>query len=288
MPTLDEKVAADKAAQLAAIEAAKTETVDRRQQIAEQFENQPNTIDGVPVDASGQPVQAQTTEPAQTTTETTEPPQDTSKPSETEAQKAERFKRERVARKAAEKRAADAEAKLAAIEAGDANQLNDEVITRKAKELAQRKAQEDRNAEFNRQCDEIAIAGKAIPDFMDAVEELNDTLGGFVNAAPIYDAAYEFGATEAAKMVHYLGENPEEAVKLSKMTYAKQGAAIFKLHAKLNPPVVVPVKQVSKAAPPVNPVGGNSVAAPEADMMKMSFDEFMAQQNKRKWASMGR
>jgi hypothetical protein len=121
-----------------------------------------------------------------------------------------------------------------------------------------RKAEEHTKA-FNAECAKVAdIGGKEFPDFSDALrtlwsvtEGLDDRGGMTPQAVSLIEAAIE--TEKAHQVLHYLGKNPDEAMKISAMTDAKRGVAIAKIAAKLEAP-----KPISKAPPPISPVGGSA------------------------------
>lgn len=254
MPTLDERIAADNAA----LESARDTT--------------PQTVVSAPeaiLEARPHPeYDAPDTETAETVETAPEAPQEAVKEPEkaVEETNADRFKRERLARKAAERKAAEYQAQIAAIQAGQPGALDEATVMARAEQIATAKA-------FDAQCDKIATDGaKAFPDFQEALRDLWDAMNCPPNQlhVPLIEAAIEAG--EPHKILHYLGTNPDEAERLATMPLHRQAVAIAKLAAKLTP--AEPVKPVSKAPAPLNTVTATSTAPVERDMMKMGFADY--------------
>ena len=91
-------------------------------------------------------------------------------------------------------------------------------------------------------------------------------------------------------LAYYLGKNREEAVRISEMTVAQQGAALARLEVKIsNAP---PVKKTSSAPAPISPVNPRGSASVEYDTTdprsvgKMSASEWIERENKREMAAL--
>lgn len=260
MSTLDEQIAADTAAQIEAIDQARTESVNLGLQVP--FADPPETV----TEPSEQKAETETA------TDATEAVKEAPEPSETDNEDSdvERFKRVRREATEAKRRTRELEARLAAIEAGDPNAIDSEALNQRAAQMASEKL-------FNDECDKIAVQGKkAFPDFNEALTELWSTLGQFHPA--LVEAAIEAG--EPHKLLHFLGTNTDEAERIANLPAARQGVALAKIAQKLNAPP--PPKPVSKAPPPITPVSGATSPPIETDIMKLSFAEFEKQEQKKR------
>jgi len=144
--------------------------------------------------------------------------------------------------------------------------------------------------EFNRETGKVLSSGKkAFPDFLEKVEafksaalDSSDPQGtakyqGIVSA--IMEAAEgDYGVS--AKIIHALGEDPERAEELAKMSPTKLGSELAKL-ASAEPPEAI--SRVPKAPSAV--VGGRGVASLPIDptdparASKLSMADWMARRN---------
>lgn len=134
----------------------------------------------------------------------------------------------------------------------------DELVTKRAAELAQQQAIHERGASVARVAEEI------FPDWKVAIQTL-DALG-------ITDSQVQslLGMEDAHKVIYSLGKNPEEAERILSLPPIQQGRELEKLASK---PVPVPApRAVSKAPAPITPVDGASAA--EVDPSKMSMEEW--------------
>lgn len=109
---------------------------------------------------------------------------------------------------------------------------------------------------------------------------------------PITDAMAEVirNSDMGTDLAYYLGKNQEEAVRISEMTVAQQGAALARLEAKLlNAP---PVKKTSTAPAPISPINTRGSASADYDTTdprsvgKMSASEWIERENKRELAAL--
>jgi len=109
---------------------------------------------------------------------------------------------------------------------------------------------------------------------------------------PITDAMAEVirNSDMGTDLAYYLGKNQEEAVRISEMTVAQQGAALARLEAKLiNAP---PVKKTSNAPAPISPINTRGSASVDYDTTdprsvgKMSASEWIERENKRELAAL--
>ena len=96
--------------------------------------------------------------------------------------------------------------------------------------------------------------------FDEVASDLDEAFGGLTDRSgkptPAMEAVFE--ADEPAKVIEYLAdpENLEEAERISRMGPVQAGKAIAKLEAKLSTQKPKPKAEVSKAAPPLEPVSG--------------------------------
>jgi hypothetical protein len=132
-----------------------------------------------------------------------------------------------------------------------------------AQELAKRDAEAAERA-FVERCNKIYQDGSSeFQDFPDAVAQLNSA---GVMDREFLDSVLETDAP--AKVLHHLGSNPEEAMRIAALPPKKQVLELDRLAAKVAKP---PAREVSKTPAPVNPLAGAAKAAfdpnsPDADM----------------------
>lgn len=190
-------------------------------------------------------------------------------------------KTERDARLAAEANSAELLAQISkpgAVETPPANKpaVTEEEIERRVAEKAELLA---RANEFNRACNDIVETGKK--EFTATWDEAVKNLG--LVGAIGKDVAPDFLETaielkNPAKILHYLGQNLEEAEKIAKLPPKRMAMEMARVEALLNapPPAPAPVV-VSNAPAPVIPVGG--AAKPgnlSIDDPNLSGEEWMA------------
>lgn len=133
--------------------------------------------------------------------------------------------------------------------------------------------------------------------FHEKVESARDKYDDFMTVAfnpdiPITTAMLEIirDSDAGTDLAYYLGKNREEAVRISEMTVAQQGAALARLEVKIsNAP---PVKKTSSAPAPISPVNPRGSASVEYDTTdprsvgKMSASEWIERENKREMAAL--
>lgn len=210
------------------------------------------------------------------------------KPEKTEAERvAERMER-RIGRKTAEayeaKARADAyEKRVAELEArlgvsGESRRANDvdinSVVAARAQEIVQARAVQDKS-------NEIVRVGKSLDGFESAIAELGTELPLFdehdrptVFMSALLDADVE--TKDAARILHYLGKNPEEAAEFVRLTATQIGRRIGQLQTKLGSG---PKTQTSGAPQPLKTV--NSAGYVEKDPSEMTDAEWYAWSRKR-------
>lgn len=133
--------------------------------------------------------------------------------------------------------------------------------------------------EFNAQANTAYEAGKAkYDDFDDAIGTLRD-VGAMTQ--PLVEAALATG--EAPAVLHYLGNDPDEAARISSLSAVRMGVELAKIATKLSTPKN---PKISSAPAPINPLGGTT--KPEIDITdpKLSMAEYVARraQQGAKWA----
>ena len=177
--------------------------------------------------------------------------------------------RKRNARIHAEKRAAERErrnleAQLKQMQSGQpAEESDDQRIQRLA---AQQVAQQ----RLNDMALSIAEAGrKEFADFDEACKVM-----GEIGATHQMVEACAEASTNPARVWHYLGNNPDEAERIARMSPHQAGVAIAKVAHKLEQ-----VKSVSKAPPPVKPLQARNktIVAPEEE----DIDVWMRKEDER-------
>lgn len=125
--------------------------------------------------------------------------------------------------------------------------------------VEQRATEQRQQETFNAQCDEVFDAGtKEFPDFEASLGNFR-TLGGLSPA--LIEAAIETDA--AAKVLHYLGKNLEEAETILKLSPARMGAAVAKLASKVS--AAPPPKPVTKAPAPIKPLASTSTVSDDQE-----------------------
>lgn len=136
-------------------------------------------------------------------------------------------------------------------------------------------AQRDQSARTQAaQSVQATAAQKATKLFQDA-----ESLGGFdrdeFTELPISDAVRDaiLDSDVGGKLIHHLGQNPQEAQRIANLPAARQAAEIGKLEMKLSTPV-----KTSKAPEPIKPIGGGK--SPSYDIASASIDDHIAARKK--------
>lgn len=123
--------------------------------------------------------------------------------------------------------------------------------------------------EFNRQCNEVATAGRtAFPDFEDRVRVLQSlvTPGDSGEAAAyteLLSAAIETG--EGAKLLHELGGDPDEAERLLRLSPRRMAVELTRKAAVLAAAAPTNITQAPKPITAVNNRGGSRIAIDPTD-----------------------
>lgn len=105
---------------------------------------------------------------------------------------------------------------------------------------------------FNERCDKSFEDGQAAhADFKEAVDTLN---AAGAMSSELIEAALETGV--AHEVLYRLGKDPDQAVKLSKMSPVKLAMEIGKLAGEVQKPA--PARPISQAPAPIVPVNGTA------------------------------
>jgi hypothetical protein len=136
----------------------------------------------------------------------------------------------------------------------------------------QRAAQALRQREkFDEGCNTTFEQGvKDFPDFQERMREFTH-LGGLPN--DFIEDVLEAG--NAHKVLHHLGGDLDEASRIMRLPARARAVALTRLSDKLGAPKPPPA--LSKAPPPIDPVGGRGRV--DSDPDKMSTDEWMRRRN---------
>ena len=141
----------------------------------------------------------------------------------------------------------------------------DALVEKKAAEKIQAEEQGRLVAEFNERCNSVkAIGDKEYPDFEVAVTKLK--------AAGVTDYIFLDAVTafdEAPQLIHHLGQNPDDAIRIRKMSAPRMAAELAKLATKmpeLPSKAAKAAKPASNAPAPVTRIGGTGTpGAPSLD-----------------------
>ncbi len=136
----------------------------------------------------------------------------------------------------------------------------DREVERRASARVEAERAQSQAADFNAECNRVFEAGKKdYPDFAEVLPTLWGAMDAIRSngslspeAVSLIEAAIETGKPQ--QVLHHLGKNPDEAVRITGLpSEAKRAAAVVRLAASLDQP-----KQVSKTPPPLAPVGGQA------------------------------
>ena len=160
------------------------------------------------------------------------------------------------------------EAENAALKAGhkpDQPNMTDAEINRRAAELAAANR-------FNEQCNNIAEKGKRdFPTFDGALANLRavGALGDNANPAFLHAVAE---LPEAHKLLHHLGNNPDEAARINALPPLKMAIELAKIETEISAPKVKPVSKAPAPIIPINASGGNTsdLSSPDISMEEFS------------------
>ena len=125
---------------------------------------------------------------------------------------------------------------------------------------------------LNEKADALLKAGKKIDGFDEAVRTLREEVkftDGQGRVTPFLEALLE--SDNPARLVKYLGDNPDEAADLENLTPAKLGRQLAKLENTLEQESKV---KVSKAPPPIEPITGAG-SHTQVNLKTASMDEYV-------------
>lgn len=157
------------------------------------------------------------------------------------------------------------ESENAALKAGQkAEVLPDAEIQRRAAELAAINR-------FNEQCNQIAEKGKKdLSNFDGALANLRavGALGENSNPAFLQTIAE---LPDAHKLLHHLGNNPDEAARINSLPALKMAIELAKIETQITTPQH---RSISKAPAPIVPVTGNGGSSGDLSDPAISMEEF--------------
>jgi hypothetical protein len=116
-----------------------------------------------------------------------------------------------------------------------------------ASEVGRIAAQQIEMARFNAACDDVADHGASVfKDFDSAVQNFQ-SIGGPPPA--LLEAVTALGKEDGARVFYDLGMNPDEAMRLARLSPARMAVEVAKMAARPAAP-----KPVSKVPPPITPI----------------------------------
>ncbi|MGH7186489.1 MAG: hypothetical protein ACREIB_09485, partial [Pseudomonadota bacterium] len=134
---------------------------------------------------------------------------------------------------------------------------------------------------LNEKADKALKSGAKLSGFTEAVSALREEVS-FADRSgritPFLEAVLD--ADDPARVIHYLGQNPDEAAEFADLSPAQLGRRLEKLETRL----AQDGKAKSKAPAPIEPIGG--ARAKTGDLQSMSMDDYVAHRRKQKaaWA----
>lgn len=183
----------------------------------------------------------------------------------------------------AERRAQEAEAKLAAQTIPAAQQQP----SPQAPDFKTAVSAEARKMLYDNECNKVWAKGNTeFADFAPAVQTLNQALGGLPQ--DFIEAAIETG--DAPRVLYELSKDINKAAGILLLgSPAKMAVAVTKFAESLAKPAAAPKKSVSGAPEPISgSVGGNVAAPASLENEGLSMKEWIAQRNKELKARSGR
>ncbi|WP_426111032.1 hypothetical protein [Massilia sp. PWRC2] len=158
---------------------------------------------------------------------------------------------------------------IARFQAGDQSEANPNDVRSLVQQEAQKMVAEQ---SFNESCNRVHAQGvKEFPDFDAALANLH-MVGmnrDFLELATTSDAG--------AKLLHYLGNDLDEAARITALSPVQMARELTKLEYKLGQPVAA--KPVSKAPAPVKPIGANG-STDTGLRDDLPLDEWLRRRNK--------
>lgn len=154
------------------------------------------------------------------------------------------------------------------------NEPSDDIETK-----AEAKAREIlRTQTLNEKAAATLKAGKKIEGFSEALETLREEVA-FTDAkqrvTPFFEALLD--ADNPARVIHYLGQNPDEAAEFEGLTPTQIGRRLAKLESKLDGDAKA---KTSSAPPPLKPVRGTAPDTGGLDDPGLSDDEWIRRREK--------
>jgi len=112
-------------------------------------------------------------------------------------------------------------------------------------------------------------------EFAESVRLMNESFGQ-QNIPYVIETIVDL--PEPARLIQYLGDNPDIADQMAALPPHRLGAALAREAAKLANPKP---RQVSKVPPPIRPISTQASSEPEGDMEKMSMEQLAKMWDKR-------
>ncbi|AZS78788.1 hypothetical protein ELS24_10235 [Achromobacter spanius] len=194
--------------------------------------------------------------PAQAEPENPEGTADQQKPELTQAEREARALKRRVDRLTREKYQTQAELQQLrqrpAEPQADASQLTEQEINRRAVQVAEAKAVNDR-------CNEIARVGaKEFPDFMDKFAELSADIPTFTKDGPTPFMEAILDSDSPAALLHHIASNPDLADELADLSPRQQVRRLALIERDMGAKEAPP--KTSSAPKPIQPVKPTATA----------------------------
>lgn len=239
-----------------------------------------------PAPSAAEPAEQAKTEPGQPAAEQTDAGQG-DKDGKPKSRFQERIDRLTAEKRAAEARAAAAEARLNKY--GQPIVIPQDVSFEEQEELRLQKVlrrQQAESAAEEVQQERVAAVEKRRQMFEAKVESVADRMPDLVekfSSVPCSDFAADFisESERGAEIAYYLGSNPHEAVRLAQLPDTRQAVELARLEAKLQ--AAPQVRKTSAAPNPPPTVGGGASAGPKAPH-EMSDEEYSAWYRERQTA----
>ena len=149
--------------------------------------------------------------------------------------------------------------------------------------LAQQMAQQMREQEtLQASVKKVMSEGQKLAGFDEACNTVNEEIAFYENGRPtaFLDAVMDSDAP--AKLLHYLGSNPDLAAELADLKPAQLGRRIERIEAQMNAKPAG--KPVSNAPAPAKPIGASRSQGSPENMSQAEYEAFRKSQGAR-WAS---
>jgi len=159
----------------------------------------------------------------------------------------------------------------------------DYLVARAKHELRQEQAQTERKSNEDKAQAELRELVTSFEGHLDDIADEFEDFDEVIQHASSQDvritdemaqAMMEAGES-GARIMYQLGKDPDEALRISKLSPLGQARAIGRLEAKLSQPASKPAKRQSKAPPPVAPIKGSGDTVTK-DASRMTPDEYRA------------